>query len=332
MYKIGHLILSSILIFILLTPNDVRANQSFDSWLTEFKIKAKNSGISDDTIKLALSDVKYLEKVIGYDRKQPEFFEKTSVYISKRASKRAMKEAKRKYKNNFNLFNKIEKEFKIEKEILLALWGIETNFGNYLGKMDILSSLATLSFDKRRSEFFTEQLLILLNLMDKKIVSKDMLYGSWAGAMGNFQFMPSTIKNYGIDYDGDGKIDLKKSYSDSIASAANYLSKVGWKFDGRCFMQVDVKKKIKKNLINSSARNIKNRKNNKYWYIKGVTNLNKEKLQEFDSKAALVYPDGNNDSPKYLVFHNYEKILKWNRSLRFALSVCTLAKMIENEI
>ena len=97
MYKIGHLILSSILIFILLTPNDVRANQSFDSWLTEFKIKAKNSGISDDTIKLALSDVKYLEKVIGYDRKQPEFFEKTSVYISKRASKRAMKEAKRKY-------------------------------------------------------------------------------------------------------------------------------------------------------------------------------------------------------------------------------------------
>ncbi|MDP6157193.1 MAG: lytic murein transglycosylase, partial [Candidatus Thermoplasmatota archaeon] len=108
------------------------------------------------------------------------------------------------FKENESLFNEIEKKFNVEKEILLALWSIETNFGKYLGKMDIISSLATLSFDKRRSKFFTKELLILLKLMDKKIISKETLYGSWAGAIGNFQFMPSSIENYAIDYDKSG--------------------------------------------------------------------------------------------------------------------------------
>ena len=124
---------------------------------------------------------------------------------------------------------KVEKEFNVEKEILLSLWGIETNFGKHVGKMDIISSLATLSYDKSRREFFTSQLLILLKLVDKNLINPSTLYGSWAGAYGNFQFMPSSIERYAIDYDNNNKIELKKSLNDALASAANYINKIGWK-------------------------------------------------------------------------------------------------------
>ena len=226
------------------------------------------------------------------------------------------------------MFNDIEKNFSVEKEILLSLWGIETNFGKHVGKMNIISCLTTLSFDKRRRDFFSSQLLILLQLIDKKLINPDMLYGSWAGAYGNFQFMPSTIKSYAIDYDGNNKIELKKSLMDSAASAANYISKIGWKKGEPCFYRVKLKNKINNKYINSSARNIKNRLEVKKWKKKGVVNFDGSEIDS-DLKAALILPDGKDGSPAYLVFRNYEKILKWNRSLRFAISVCTLANEIK---
>ena len=157
-----------------------------------------------------MSNAKFLPKVIEYDRFQPEFYEDTFTYIKKRSSDRKIREGLKLYKKEKKIIEIIEKEFQVEKELLLALMGIETNFGKYLGKMDIVSSLATLSFDKRRSEFFTKELLILLKLVDKNIINKDILYGSWAGAFGNFQFMPRTIRNYAIDYNNNQTIELKK--------------------------------------------------------------------------------------------------------------------------
>ncbi len=216
----------------------------------------------------------------------------------------------------------------VEKEILLALWGIETNFGKHVGKMDIISSLATLSYDKRRRDFFSSQLLILLKLIDDKLVDPKTLYGSWAGAYGNFQFMPSTINKYAIDYDGDNKIELKLSLKDSLASAANYINKIGWKKGQPCFYRVKLTNKIKKKYINSSARKIKNRMNISKWRKKGVVNYDGSDLNG-NLDAALILPDGKPDTPTFLVFANYEKILKWNRSLRFGISVCTLANMIK---
>ena len=194
--------------------------------------------------------------------------------------------------------------------------------------MDIISSLATLSFDKRRRDFFSSQLLILLQLIDKNLIDPDILYGSWAGAYGNFQFMPSTIKNYAIDYDGNNKIELKKSLRDSAASAANYINKIGWKKGEPCFYRVKLEKKISKKYINSSARNIKNRLKISKWKKKGIVSFDDKEINS-NLKAALILPDGNENSPAYLVFQNYEKILKWNRSLRFAISVCTLSNMIK---
>ena len=232
MYKI------IIFIFIfntLFSFNLYSSDRDFDVWLKNFKVKAVATGISSKVVDDVLSNAKFLPKVIEYDRYQPEFYEDTFTYIKKRTSKRKIADGIRLYKKEKYIIDKVENEFNVEKELLLALMGIETNFGKYLGKMDIISSLATLSFDKRRSEFFTAELLILLNLVDK-IINKDILYGSWAGAFGNFQFMPRTIRNYAIDFNQNNTIELKKT-ENPFASAANYL-KIGWKKNNLCFLKL----------------------------------------------------------------------------------------------
>ena len=307
----------------------------FSIWLNTFKTKAIKSGISKKVVEDVMSDAKFLPKVIEYDRYQPEFYENTFTYIKKRTSKKKVYDGLKLYKKEKDIIDKIENEYGVEKELLLALMGIETNFGKYLGKMDIVSSLATLSFDKRRSQFFTEELLILLRLVDKKIINKDILYGSWAGAFGNFQFMPRTIRNYAIDYNENETIELKKT-EDSFASAANYLKRIGWKKNQPCFYKIDLEKNIPKKYLNSSARNIKNKKRSIFFskYIKNFENLNISK----NISAAIIIPDkdiipgSENFSPAYIIFDNYEKILNWNRSLRFALAVCTLKENFRNEI
>ena len=315
-------------IFFINTIFIVNAEETFDSWLLSYKTFALKNGISQETINVAFENVKFLDQVIKYDRKQPEFFEDTITYVNKRANILRVHKAKKLLKKNTNLFIDIEKKFLVEKEILLALWGIETNFGKHVGKMDIISSLATLSYDKRRRDFFSSQLLILLKLIDNKLLNPKTLYGSWAGAYGNFQFMPSTINKYAIDYDGDNKIELKLSLEDSLASAANYINKIGWKKGQPCFYKVKLTNKINKKYINSSARKINYRLKISKWKKKGVVNHNGTDLDN-NLKAALILPDGKPGSPTFLIFENYEKILKWNRSLRFGISVCTLANMIK---
>ena len=332
MIKILGLILS---FSILIDSNSFAVNNDFALWKNSFKKRAVQSGVSKEIVEEIMSEAKFLSKVIEYDRFQPEFYEDTFTYINKRSSKKKISSGLKIYKKEKNTIDKVEKEFGIEKELLLALMGIETNFGKYLGKMDIVSSLATLSFDKRRSEFFSKELLILLKLVDKKIIDKNILYGSWAGAFGNFQFMPRTIKDYAIDYNKNKVIELKKT-EDSFASAANYLSKIGWKKNQPCYFKIDLKENTPLRYLNSSARNIKNNKKAIFFkkYIKNYENLN----LNGNLSASIIIPDkdiipgAKTLSPAYIVFDNYEKILQWNRSLRFALAVCTLKDGFKDEI
>ena len=327
----GYKILMFFLILQILAvglPPKIDAQENFEEWLTSYKKFALNKGVSQKTIDTAFKNVKFLKQVIKYDRKQPEFFEDTNTYVEKRANILRVNTARKLLKENKKLFNEVENKFFVEKEILLSLWGIETNFGKHVGKMDIISSLATLSFDKRRRDFFSSQLLTLLKLIDKKLIDPSTLYGSWAGAYGNFQFMPSTIERYAIDYDNNNKIELKSSLDDALASAANYINSIGWKKGEPCFFKVRLTNNIKNKYINSSARTISNRFKIKKWKKKGVINFDGTDLKT-NLKAALILPDGKPDTPAFLVFENYEKILKWNRSLRFGISVCTLANMIK---
>ncbi len=311
------------------------SEHSFNLWLNDFKKRAIDSGISEFVVNNVMSDAKFIPKVIEYDRYQPEFYEDTLTYIKKRTSKKKLREGLSLYKKEKKLIDKVEEDFQVEKELLLALMGIETNFGKYLGKMDIVSSLATLSFDKRRSEFFTEELLILLKLVDKKIIKKETLFGSWAGAFGNFQFMPRTIRNYAVDYNKNKTIELKKT-EDSFASAANYLNQIGWKKNQPCFFQIDLKNNIPKKYLNSSARKINNKRKIKF-FKKYISNFDSLKIQN-DFTVGIIIPDkdiipnSETFSPAYIIFDNYEKILNWNRSLRFALAVCKLKDDFKNEI
>ena len=332
--KIISIIISSLLL-ISITFTKVNSDEKFFSWIIEFKKKAINEGISEKTVDAVMNNAIFLPKVIEYDRYQPEFYEDTKTYVSKRTSKDKVQKGKRIYKKNKNLINIVDKEFKVEKELLLALMGIETNYGTYLGKMDIISSLATLSYDKRRSEFFSNELITILRLIDQNKVDKDILFGSWAGAFGNFQFMPTTISNYAIDYNNNSIIELKKA-DDSFASAANYLNKIGWRKNEPCFFKIDLNENIPKKLLNTSAKKIKHKKKFRYYkkYIKEFENLNID-----DSvKVAVITPDSdivkdnNKLKPAYLVFPNYDRVLKWNRSLRFAIAVCTLKNKFENEL
>ena len=325
----------SALFLTLLIINPSFANNDFNKWIEIFKIKAISYGVSEKVVNEIMSEAEFLPKVIEYDRYQPEFYEDTFTYIKKRTSKRKIKDGLKLYSNEKKIIKHIEENFEVEKELLLALMGIETNFGKYLGKMNIVSSLATLSYDKRRSDFFTEELLILLKLVDRKIINKDILYGSWAGAFGNFQFMPRTIKNYAIDFNKNKTIELK-GIEDSFASAANYLKTIGWKKNQPCFFKIELKDNIPKKYLNTSARNIKNKKQI-YFFEKYIRNFEKLEINK-NLIAAIITPDrdivpsAKTLSPAYIVFENYEKILNWNRSLRFALAVCTLKENFKNEI
>ena len=311
-------------------------NSDFDIWKNEFKKRALENDISEETFIKAMSNVKFLPKIIEYDRYQPEFYEDTKTYISKRSSNLKVKKGKSFYNNKDQLINTVEKKFNIEKELLLSLMGIETNYGTYVGKMDILSSLSTLSFDKRRSQFFTSELLILLKLIDTNIIDYKTLFGSWAGAFGFFQFMPSTIKNHAIDFNTDNYIDLKNSH-DAYASAANYLKNIGWKKNLPCFYKINLKEKIPKKYLNVSAKKLQNKKKLSFFkkYIENYDELN---FLKKNYNVAIITPDkdiipgADTLNPAYIVFDNYEIILQWNRSLRFALAVCTLKDKFKNEL
>ena len=260
----------------------------FENWKIDFKKKALDEGISIKTLNRVIDNSKFLPDVIKYDRYQPEFYEDTYTYISKRTSQKKVAKGRNLYNSNQKLIEIVSNEFFVDKNLLLALMGIETNFGTYLGKMDIVSSLATLSFDKRRSKFFTSELITLLKLVDANIIDPDTLFGSWAGAFGNFQFMPSTITNHAIDYNNDKKIDLK-NIEDSFASAANYIKNLGWKNDIPCFYKINLKDDIPLEFLNTSAKKLNNKRKVKYFskYIE-----NSDYLKQFNNlNSAIITPD-----------------------------------------
>ena len=322
-------------LLILLNFNAYANVSEFNEWKKKFKLIALERGVSLNIIENTIDKSIFLKNVIKYDRYQPEFYEDTKTYISKRANDKKVNSGIKIYNINKTKIDKITQEFSVDRNLLLSLMGIETNFGNYLGKMDIVSSLATLSYDQRRSEFFTSELITLLILFDQGVINPNNYLGSWAGAFGNFQFMPSTIKNYAIDYNNDETINLK-NIDDSFASAANYLNKIGWNNNSPCFYKVELIKETPHKYLNTSAKKIKHK--NKVSYLKKYIK-NNEILNDHDNlEAALVtpdfdiIPDAKKLKPAYVVFDNYELILNWNRSLRFALAVCTLKNKFKNAI
>lgn len=318
-----------IYLFVIFNPTISLSNEKFNEWLVGFKGRAIAQGVSKETVDNALKNAKFLERIVALDRKQPEFFEKTYEYLDKRVDEKRIQAAKNLLNENSALLEKVNTKFKVDKEILVALWGIETNFGVNKGKVDIISALSTLSFDTRRPEYFEKELIILLKLIDNKTIKYESLYGSWAGAIGNFQFMPSTIQKYGINFDEVADIDLINSFQDSLASAANYLKTIGWNEKDKWGFEIKIEKTFDNNLINTDSRNLKNKISIAQLKSLGFKNKNGTEISSTNQKEGwLIRPDGE-DGPIYVVFDNFLRLLEWNRSLRFAITVGTLSDKIK---
>ena len=321
---------SIIIIFTIINLSSLQADEdySFVEWLENIKNIATKEGISEETIDLSFRDIAINERVLELDRSQPEFTLTLDEYLNNTTPKSRMLKGKKLYSEHKDLLLRIYNKYGVQPRFILALWGIETSFGTYTGSFNVIRSLSTLSHDLRRREFFTDELINALTIIDQGHITSDEMMGSWAGAMGQNQFMPSSFLNYATDFDKDGKKDIWSTLPDVFASSSNYLKESGWNDDLTWGREVMTAKSIPDNFITTSAKEINISKPLSEWAALGILKKNGEMLPIRDIQAYLVYPEGE-EGRKFLVYENFKVIMKWNRSLFFGLSVGILSDMIE---
>lgn len=301
----------------------VHAQTPFESWLAEFRQEAAAQGISAATLDAALTGVVPTEKVVELDQRQPEFVQTFIEYLDKRVTAGRIARGQTLLQEHAALLDAVEQKYGVPKSVLVSFWGLETNYGGYLGNHNIPASLATLAFDGRRSSFFRSQLLDALRIIDAGHVQAIDMNGSWAGAMGQMQFMPSTYRAYAVDGDGDGRINLWQSVPDAMHSAAHYLKRAGWRTNEPVALEVS----LPANFDWRYAR-MNNRLSVSEWTGLGVTQVNASALPLVSGTAAIILPQGW-QGPAFMVFDNFDVVMKWNRSVSYALAVAQLARQIE---
>ncbi len=298
--------------------------RDYSVWLEELKEDALSTGIKSATLDLALADVKPLDSIIKLDRAQPEFTKTLAEYLAGAVTAERVKEGQLLLAQNSAIFTRIVKKYQIQPRFLLALWGIETSFGRHTGKVPVIDALVTLAYDGRRSQYFRSELLKALKIIDQGLINFSQMKGSWAGAMGQVQFMPSTFLDFAVDGNGDGRIDLWTTREDYLSSAANYLLRSGWDQNYTWGREVTLQKKLQE-----SDFGLEQQRPLAEWQRLGVRTIGAEDLPEVEIMASLIRPDGP-QGRAFLVYDNYRVLLKWNRSHRFAIAVGTLADQIGN--
>lgn len=352
----------------MLFPNTLLAKEDFLVWLQNVKYEAKSLGISDDTTADFTSHTIFLPNVIKQDRAQPEFITPFLDYFSKRVDDKKVAYGRTLMLKHHELLTQIESKYGVPKQVLIAFWGMETQYGNVKGNIDVLSALATLAYEGRRSDFFRAQLLDAILMIELGYVDIERFKGSWAGAFGNMQFMPTTFMLYAVDGDADGVIDVVNSLPDAFASAAHYLASIGWKQNEPVMVEVKLP-----NDFDWQSAQLAVRKAPEEWSKLGVqvcvietdttdnlTSMNvdtplggdnqKTKRQVCDQEqtettlnikssgafpnvsgmASILLPQGW-QGPAFMVFDNFDIIMHWNRSVNYALSVAQLAKLLNLE-
>jgi membrane-bound lytic murein transglycosylase B len=284
--------------------------------------EARAQGISEATLHAALDGIMPIERVIELDRRQPEGTLTFEEYMAKRLPPELIAEARSQYDQNLPLLLSISEAYGVDAQVIVALWGHETRFGLYSGGFDVVPALATLAWDARRSEFFRKELMYALKILDEGQITPDKMRGSWAGAMGQSQFMPSSFNGYAEDWDRDGRRDIWTTKGDVFASAANYLSRNGWQLGEAWGAEV-----VLPAGYDTSRAGHDNPRPLSAWLAEGITFKGKAPLIGADEPTTLAMPAGP-DGAAYLVFSNYRVILKWNRSDYFAMSVVRLADLV----
>ncbi len=296
--------------------------KKWDSWLVEFKAEAISSGISLNTINSIIPKIQVIKRVIELDRNQPEFKLSFEDYLNRVVSNKRVNKGKKLFEENKIILNKVSEKLGVQPRFIVALWGIETDFGRLTGGFKVIDALATLAFEGRRAKYFRKELLNALKIIDEGHISYEKMNGSWAGAMGQPQFMPSSFLNFALDFDNDGKTDIWTNKKDIFASASNYLNKSGWDDSKTWGREVVLPKNFDLSLINNKKEKLLSE-----WQLLGIRKKNGNDLPNINLKGRLIKPDKNNFKV-FLVYDNFDTLLKWNRSNYFALSVGILSDKI----
>ena len=292
---------------------------AFSACVSGLRDEAARQDISTAVIDESLAKVERVERVVELDRSQPEFTTTFRQYLGRRVTDARVEKGRELLKRHDDLLQKVYRDYGVPPRYLVAFWGMETNFGSYFGGVSTMDALATLACDERRSGYFTEQLMAALRIVDEGAIQADRMEGSWAGALGHVQFMPSVFAEYAVDYDNDGRRDLWNSVPDAMASAANFLRGIGWEPGWRWGREVTLPAEFPYDLSGYD-----NRRSMREWKEVGVRTAYDRPLSAADVEASLIVPSGH-EGPKFLVYDNFEVIMRWNQSEFYALSVGHLA-------
>lgn len=328
----------SLLVASLCLSTSVFANTQakFDSYLSALKKEAIEKGYSQELVDQAFATAKFKKKVISNDKSQPEVVETLETYLPKRVPEWKVSQARKLYKKHQDLLEKVAKEYGVQARFIVALWGLESNFGRIQGGYPVISALVTLAFDGRREALYKRQLWAALDILRDGHVNLDNFKGSWAGAMGQTQFMPTSFNAYAVDYDNDGRKDIWTTEADAFASIANYLKSVGWNDNLTWGRQVQLPENFdSKHVLKRGTKNhkqwlefwAKSERTLEQWQQLGLRRMDGTDLPKVNITAALVMPDDINGR-MYLAYDNYKALMNWNRSYYFATSVGYLSDRI----
>lgn len=296
----------------------------YERYVEQLKNEAIEHGIGEDTVARAFEGIEFYERAVSADRNQPERVLTLDTYLPRAVPDWKVNQGIEKFAEHKELLERVGAEFGVQPRFIVALWGIETNYGSYTGNFKVVSALSTLAWEGRREAFFKGQLMQALEIIDAGHIEPDEMRGSWAGAMGQTQFMPSSFLSYAIDFNQDGKIDIWNSYEDVFASAANYLSQVGWQDDVTWGRQVRIPDNFDTELAGLSTK-----KPLAEWQSLGVRRYDGSDLPVRDDiEASLIIPD-DEQGRIYLAYNNWDSLMRWNRSNYFVVAVGHLADRIQ---
>lgn len=295
------------------------AETDFATWLKELRAEALKLGYKPATLDAAFKGVQPITRVLELDRKQPEFTLTFEQYIERVVGAQRIQNGRNRLSEHRKLLDEVAQRYRVPPRFILALWGIETDFGRITGNFSVIAALATLAYDGRRSRFFRGELMQALKILDDGHIGAAEMRGSWAGAMGQSQFMPSSFNRFAVDFNGDGRRDIWHSLPDVFASIANYLAGSGWKADRNWGALVTLPSNFDPALADLAIK-----KGNQEWAGLGIRRADGGAIDPADAAASLLLPGGASGQA-YLVTDNFSAIMKWNRSINFATAVGLLA-------
>ncbi len=297
-------------------------SRAFDAWVAGFKNRAMAAGIQSRVFDRAFRDVSLNTRVIELDQFQPEFTKPIWEYLDTAVSDTRIRDGQQNLRAKRNLLNRISRQYGVQPEVLAAIWGLESNYGQNRGSFSVIEALATLAFDGRRQRFGETQLIAALQILQSGDISAANMLGSWAGAMGHTQFIPTSYRAYAVDWNNDGKRNIwANNPADALASAANYLNEFGWHNGDPWGLEV-----VLPNGFDYALADVKNKQPIAYWNRLGVRSAAGARLPDY-GEAALLLPAGGGD-PVFAIFHNFDVIMRYNNAVSYALAVGNLSDRI----